>query len=64
MSSLNDNDDNGYAAKLNLVNSFLLKEKNKLRLISSLDYEYVQQKFQPLERLRDVEFTRDWGFRW
>ncbi|ULT43061.1 hypothetical protein KRR40_05940 [Niabella defluvii] len=61
MSSLNDNDDNGYAAKLNLVNSFLLKEKNKLRLISSLDYEYVQQKFQPLERLRDVEFTRDWG---
>lgn len=61
LSSLNDNDDNGYAAKLNLVNSFLLKEKNKLRLISSLDYEYVQQKFQPLERLRDVEFTRDWG---
>ncbi|MCH5599428.1 hypothetical protein [Niabella ginsengisoli] len=61
LSSANDNDDNGYAAKINLSNTKLLKEKNKLSLISSLDYEYVQQRFQPLERLRDVEFSRDWG---
>jgi hypothetical protein len=61
LSSLHDNDDNGYAAKINISNAQLLREKNKLSLVSSLDYEYVQQRFQPLERLRDVEFTRDWG---
>ncbi len=60
-SPLNDNDDKGYAAKIGLRNTQLLKEKNKLSLVSSLGYEYVQDRFQPLERLRNVEFSRDWG---
>src|SRR5690606_32171500 len=57
----NDGDNKGYAAKVNLSNTHLLKEKNKLSLTTMLDYEYVQQKFEPVERLRAVEFTRDWG---
>src|SRR5690606_11045882 len=61
LSSRDDKDNKGYAAKINLSNSKQLREKNGLRLVSFLDYEYVQQRFQPLERLRDVEFTRDWG---
>lgn len=61
LSALNDGDNKGYAAKLNLSNTKLLKEKNKLSLVTAIDYEHVQQRFQPLERLRDVEFTRDWG---
>lgn len=60
-SDLDKTDNKGYAAKLNVTNTKLLREKNKLNLVTSLDYEYVQQRFQPLERLRDVEFTRDWG---
>ncbi len=60
-SKLNDGDNKGYAARLNIANTKLLREKNKLSLVTALDYEYVQDKFQPIERLREVEFTRDWG---
>lgn len=60
-SKVNNGDDRGYAAKVQLNNNHLLREKNKLQLLTALDYEYVQNKFKPLERLRTVEFTRDWG---
>lgn len=60
-SKLSNGDHQGYAAKTQLTNTTLLKAKNQLQLISSLDYEYVQDKFRPLERLRTVEFSRDWG---
>jgi len=60
-SKINNGDDKGYAAKFQLNNSKQLKEKNKLTLNTGLDYEYVQSKFRPLERLRSVEFSRDWG---
>lgn len=60
-SRLNSGDDKGFAAKVNLSNTTPLREKNKLQLVSSLDYEMVQARFQPVERLRSVEFTRDWG---
>lgn len=60
-SSLGKGNNKGYAAKFQLNNSKLLSAKNKLMLNTALDYEYVQEKFKPLERLRTVEFTRDWG---
>lgn len=60
-SKIDDGDDQGFAAKFQLNNTKLLKQKNQLQLLSTLDYEYVQDKFKPLERLRSVEFTRDWG---
>ncbi|GAB3011925.1 hypothetical protein GCM10027051_13270 [Niabella terrae] len=61
LSRHNDGDDKGYAAKINLTDSRQLRGKNRLELISSLDYEWVQDRFEPVERLRDVEFSRDWG---
>lgn len=60
-STLNNGDDKGFAAKIGLTNTKLLRQKNELQLLSSVDYEFVHKKFQPLERLRNVEFTRDWG---
>ncbi len=55
--------DKGYAAKvlwegkgksLHLFN-------RKMQLQTGLGYEYVQGRFKPLERLRNVEFLRDWS---
>lgn len=60
-SSKNNGDDRGYAAKFQLNNEKSLRSANGLQLNTGLDYEYVQGKFKPLERLRAVEFTRDWG---
>jgi hypothetical protein len=60
-SGINNGDDNGFATKIQLSNTKQLREKNALQLLTSLDYEYVQNKFKPLERLRTVEFSRDWG---
>ena len=60
-SSKDDGDDNGFAARVQLNNTRMLKESKKLRLLTGLDYEYVQNRFKPLERLRGVEFSRDWG---
>ena len=62
-SKINNGDDAGYAAKIILNNISPLRTRNpkELKLFTGLDYEYVQDKFKPLERLRQVEFTRDWG---
>ncbi|MGC4036249.1 MAG: hypothetical protein QM764_09820 [Chitinophagaceae bacterium] len=60
-SKLNNGDDNGLAAKFQLTNTKQFATKNKLQLNTGLDYEYVQSKFKPIERIRSVEFTRDWG---
>lgn len=60
-STVDNGDDQGYAAKVQLNNQQQLRAATKLQLITSLDYEYVQSKFRPLERLRTVEFSRDWG---
>lgn len=60
-SKIHNGDDQGFAAKVQLNNTKQVRAKNKLQLTTMLDYEYVQDKFKPLERLRTVEFSRDWG---
>lgn len=54
-------DDVGLAARLQYNNTTDIKKSKNLQLISTLDYEHVQEKFRPIERLRFVEFTREWG---
>ena len=60
-SKKNNGDDAGFAAKVLLNNVKPLRSKKEFKFITALDYEYVQYKFKPLERLRQVEFSRDWG---
>ena len=58
-SSLHKSDNKGYAGKLIVEQK---KQLNKnLQLNSLISYEWVEQNFKPLERLRTVEFSRDWG---
>lgn len=58
-SKIDDGDDKGYAAKFQLGHKGLISPK--LEFNTAIDYEYVQNKFKPLERLRNVEFSREWG---
>jgi hypothetical protein len=60
-SSKNSGDDIGTAAKLQYSNRVILNKRKGLQLSSTFDYEHVQEKFKPLERLRQVEFSREWG---
>ena len=60
-SSKDKGNDVGIAAKVQYDNTTLLNPAKKLQLISTVDYEHVQDRFQPIERLHSVEFTRDWG---
>lgn len=62
-SSKDKSNDKGFAAKFQFV-----KDDTKLQLLNrqmllqtSLGYEFVQQKFKPAERLRNIEFLRDWS---
>jgi hypothetical protein len=54
-------DDNGLAFRLQYANNVLLNTAKELSLTTSFDVEHVQQRFHPLERLRYVEFSREWG---
>ncbi|MEO6488860.1 MAG: hypothetical protein ABIO04_02880, partial [Ferruginibacter sp.] len=62
-SSKNKTDDNGFAAKFTLQH-----DDQKINLLgkqwllqSVVGYEYVAKRYRPLERLRNVEFLRDWS---
>ncbi|MEO7121289.1 MAG: hypothetical protein ABIY62_09330, partial [Ginsengibacter sp.] len=55
--------DNGVAGKVeySMQQAVLRSLKQGLTLHSDLTYEYVQDRFRPIERLRNVEFNRDWS---
>ncbi len=55
--------DVGFAAKLNLVQKQTWKTGagKALFFVGNAGYERVDKNFRPVERLRSVEFTRDWG---
>jgi hypothetical protein len=58
-SAINKNDNKGTAGKFIIQNSSNINKATQLNTI--LSYEWVQRTFKPLERLRSIEFSRDWG---
>lgn len=62
-SSKDKSNDKGFAGKFSLIHdskTFSLFSK-KLKTETKAGFEYVQNKFKPIERLRNVEFLRDWS---
>lgn len=53
-----EQDDAGLAGRLQYITTKELKEGE---WINSLNYEFNQQNFQTVERIRRVEFARDWN---
>jgi len=62
-SSMNKNDDLGYAVKAAVVNAipFAKKSSNEWRFVADITNEWISRYFSPIEQYRHVEFSRDWN---
>ena len=62
LSSIQKGNNAGMAARVLLLHTDTLHYWHKpLQYNTTLGYEYVNKNFNPIERLRSVEFLRDWG---
>lgn len=61
-SSRDKQNDRGYAGRVALKNTLNVGAPSKAKkLVTNVGYEFVEALFKPLERLRNIEYTRDWG---
>lgn len=60
-STKDKSDDKGYAVRFLINDLRKLKGASGSALKSQMSYEWVQNRFRPVERLRTVEFYRQWG---
>lgn len=61
-SSKGSENEQGYAAKVQISNSAKVGSRVKGKTLKTdLGLEFVDSRFKPVERIRNVEYTRDWG---
>ncbi len=60
-STLDKRDDRGWALRTDWRQRLNSRSVSSRPLLVNISHEYVNKRFNPLERLRAVEFLRDWG---
>ena len=60
-STVNSSDDVGNALKVGYANKGKEIGLGSYKLQGSIDYEYLDKFFRPIDRFRSIEFDRDWG---
>jgi hypothetical protein len=60
-SKINNETHTGVATKFIYDERRTISSRKNLLLFSKVNYEFVQDRFKPLERFRNVEFNRDWN---
>lgn len=60
-SSKDKGNDQGFAGRLMANHAKQLNAVKGLSLLTDIYYEHIGENFRPIERLRNVEFNRDWG---
>ncbi|APX98759.1 hypothetical protein [Lacinutrix venerupis] len=59
-SNIDDNNNNGFAGKLN-INQSIIKQDSLWNLDAFVDTDYIQEEFRNIEGLYNPEFNRDWN---
>jgi hypothetical protein len=59
-SDIDDDNNTGVAARLNIIQN-VLKTKDSLNLDVGVDVNFIEDNYTSIERLFNVEFTRDWN---
>ena len=59
-SNIDDDDNDGYAAKLK-VNQSIIKTDSLWNLNALVDTDYINENFRTIQRVYNAEFNRDWN---
>ncbi len=60
-SSMDSDENLGYALNLTLDQEMLQADTSRIRLTGKAGYRLISSRFDPVERFRSIEFSRDWN---